>query len=71
MTDKPQVFLRNEVITRDDLLAIRNGYALLHEECFQDGASEAAYQYVVAAGVVQQILDYLDRGKTDFQGRKT
>lgn len=68
--NKPQVFLRNEVVTREDLLAIRNGYAYLHEIAFEDGDAEAAHQYVIAAGVMQQVIDYLDRGKTDFQGVK-
>lgn len=67
MPDKPQVFLRNEVVTREDLIAIRNGYGYLYER----SVGEEQYQFMVAMGVAQQIIDYLDRGKTDFQGNKT
>ena len=59
MTEQ-QVFLKTEVLTRKDLLAIRNGYVYLHEATDN---KEARYQYLVAAGTVQQIIDYLDRGK--------
>lgn len=67
MVDKPQVFLRAEVVTREDLLAIRNGYGYL----YANSTGEQQYQFIIAMGVVQQIIDYLDRGKTDFQGNKT
>lgn len=60
MTEQ-QVFLKKEVITRDDLAAIRNGYAYLANNTDDE---LARYQWAIAAGACQQIIDYLDRGKT-------
>ena len=58
--DEQKVFLKGEVITEKDLIAIRNGYIYLHESTNNE---EAKYQFIIAAGVCEQILDYLKRGK--------
>lgn len=60
MTEQ-KVFLKGEVITLDDLKGIQNGYAYLYDE---SNDQEAKQQYICAIGTVQQIIDYLKRGKT-------
>lgn len=54
------LFEENQVLTRKDLLGIRNGYIYLYEFYHDD---PEAHQWLTAAGTVEQIIDYLDRGK--------
>jgi len=59
MSDQ-QVFLKNEVLTIEDLIAIRNGYAYSYS---MEPNMDERYKFLVAMGTMDSIIYYLQTGK--------
>lgn len=65
--NQQKVFMRGEVLTRDDLIAIHDGYMYLSSNTTDN---EESYKFLVAAGAVESMIQFLDRGKVDIEGNK-